>query len=311
MSNFVNDNDATALIGAVEQSIANTRIFKGTFDEWDALTAEEQAKYRFIATPDDEVVSKKDLEAENADIVNFYGAKNLIPFPYYRESGYSTNGVVGTYTEDGVITINKTAGSNRAYFALYNKSSDYFIKPNTEYILSVEAENLNSADAYLSVNGTDIATIGNITDGYREVKFTTPASLSGSIILGLSWAATAVETNAVLKPMIRLAGIKDKAFAPYTKTNKQLTDNLEVKTIELTNQPSTNDGKLILTGMGHKMAIVSSRLLDDSYNHLIVPVGFCYNTNGDALFVLIDNSTNAIITSSVTLSGKIEYIDLS
>ena len=52
MSNFVDNNNATALMGAVEESIANTRIFPGTLDEYDALPSEEKAKYRFIATPD-------------------------------------------------------------------------------------------------------------------------------------------------------------------------------------------------------------------------------------------------------------------
>lgn len=50
--NFVDNDNATALMGAVEESIANTRIFRGSLDEWDALTAEEQAKYKYIATPD-------------------------------------------------------------------------------------------------------------------------------------------------------------------------------------------------------------------------------------------------------------------
>lgn len=49
--NFVDNDNATALMGAVEESIANTRIFKGTFDEYNALTPEEKAKYSYVATP--------------------------------------------------------------------------------------------------------------------------------------------------------------------------------------------------------------------------------------------------------------------
>jgi hypothetical protein len=49
--NFVDNDNATALMGAVEESIANTRIFKGTFDDYNALTPEEKAKYSYIATP--------------------------------------------------------------------------------------------------------------------------------------------------------------------------------------------------------------------------------------------------------------------
>lgn len=309
--NFVDNANATALMEAVEESIANTRIFPGTLDEWDALTPEEKAKYAFIATPGEEVIMVKEAEAEISDIVNVYGAKNLIPFPYYRKSGYSTNGLVGTYTDDGVITINKEAGSNIAYFALSNITADYFLEPETEYILSVEAENLNNASIFLSVDGTDITAIRAFSSDYQEVKFTTPASISGAVVLGFYWPNTAVETNAILKPMIRLASIKDKTYAPYAKTNKKLTDQLKIKTIELTNQTTSNDGRLILNGQGHKMAIVSARLLNDNNNHLIVPFGFCYSTNGDALFMLADNSDNTIISSAITISGTIAYLDLS
>ena len=44
--------------------------------------------------------------------------KNLIPYPYYRQSGYSSQGMTGTYGDDGIITINKEAGSATAYFEL-------------------------------------------------------------------------------------------------------------------------------------------------------------------------------------------------
>lgn len=49
--NFVDNDNATVLMGAVEESIANTRIFKGTFDDYNALTPEEKAKYSYVATP--------------------------------------------------------------------------------------------------------------------------------------------------------------------------------------------------------------------------------------------------------------------
>lgn len=64
MSNFVDNSNATALMGAVEASIANTRTFKGTLNQWDALTAEEKAKYSFIATPDSVIEDVSNVVAD-------------------------------------------------------------------------------------------------------------------------------------------------------------------------------------------------------------------------------------------------------
>ena len=247
-----------------------------------------------------------------ADMQNVYGAKNLIPYPYYRPSGYTSGNMTGTYDANGVITINKTADTTTRYFALYN--GEPFLLPNTTYTLSLELTNATNTSVYMADGvgaGLDMAAIRNKATGKYDVTFTTPSTFNDNLIIGLYYGKDIVETNAIVKVMLRLASIQDDTWVPYAKTNKELTDNLKVKTIEFTSQASTNDGKLILTGMGHKMAIVSSRLLDDSNNHLIVPFGFCYSTNGDALFMLADNSDNTIISSAITISGTIAYLDLS
>lgn len=321
MSNFVDNANATALMGAVEESIANTRIFPGTLDEYDALTPEEKAKYKYIATPDQEVVTKNNLEAEIADIVNVYGAKNLIPYPY-NHTTRTVNGITFTDNGDGTVTASGTATDTAVFQLLpYHVETDN-VNPkiptngdsvllsgcpsggkvgNTTYFYIQLSESVGSAVWSKSVS--------DYGEGARLTPLQNPMSIY--VLRIVINSGTVISTPITFKPMLRLASIQDDTWVPYAKTNKELTDNLKVKTIELTNQASTSDGKLILTGMGHKMAIVSSRLLDDSNNHLIVPFGFCYSSNGDALFALVDNSTNAIITSSITLSGTMEYIDLS
>ena len=69
--------------------------------------------------------------------------KNLLPYPYYRQSGYSTQGMTGTYGDDGIITINKEAGSVTTHFRLYDGYK--LLIPNTRYKLSMSLENTNSA----------------------------------------------------------------------------------------------------------------------------------------------------------------------
>lgn len=361
MSNFVDNSNATALMGAVEASIANTRTFKGTLDQWDALTAEEKAKYSFIATPDGviEDVSNvvtdgdmrpvtsnavygeiQDVNNEFSAIENVYGAKNLIPYPYPKMST-TVRGITWSDNGDGGIVGNGmgTEASLQPYCELNGNQTanvkNLLLKANTWYALTCKRTSpyaiganvyfldpstmLQTSITYDVIYGDNQQTTNTRSNVYmyeggivyEEVKFKLPQDMYAQTQVRYKAGTNVSVANDVQYPMLRFASIQDDTWVPYAKTNKQLTDNLKVKTIELTNQASTSDGKLILTGMGHKMAIVSTRLLNDSNNRLIVPFGFCYSSNGDALFMLADNSDNTIITSSITLSGTMEYIDLS
>ena len=155
------------------------------------------------------------------------GAKNLIPYPYYRASGYSSNGMTTTYDSDGVLTINKVAGSSAAYFSFINNDQDYCFKPNTEYKLLFELENANQLTIYLKYGDADIVLINKKSTGKYVVNFTTPQTLQGKENLAIAAAASDTETNAKVKVMIMLASDTDDTYQPYAKTNKQLTDELD------------------------------------------------------------------------------------
>ena len=155
------------------------------------------------------------------------GAKNLIPYPYYRASGYSSNGMTITYDSDGVLTINKVAGSSAAYFSFINNDQDYCFKPNTEYKLLFELENANQLTIYLKYGDADIVLINKKSTGKYVVNFTTPQTLQGRENLAINAAASDTETNAKVKVMIMLASDTDNTYQPYAKTNKQLTDELD------------------------------------------------------------------------------------
>ena len=152
------------------------------------------------------------------------GAKNLIPYPYYRASGYSSNGMTITYDSDGVLTINKVAGSSTAYFSLIVNDQDYCFKPNTEYKLLLELENANQLTIYLKYGDADIVLINKKSTGKYVVNFTTPQTLQGRENLAINAAASDTETNAKVKVMIMLASDTDDTYQPYAKTNKQLTE---------------------------------------------------------------------------------------
>ena len=53
------------------------------------------------------------------------GVINLIPFPYYRPSGYTQNGITYTYGKDGIIYANGECVGATSYFSLFTR-----IKPN-------------------------------------------------------------------------------------------------------------------------------------------------------------------------------------
>lgn len=167
--------------------------------------------------------SLKKHAAEIADIVNVYGAKNLIPYPYYRPSGYTSGNMTGTYDANGVITINKTADTITRYFALYN--GEPFLLPNTTYTLSLELTNATNTSVYVANGvgaGLDMAAIRNKATGKYDVTFTTPSTFDDNLIIGLYYGKDTVETNAIVKVMIRLASIQDDTYVPYVPTNKEL-----------------------------------------------------------------------------------------
>ena len=163
--------------------------------------------------------------------MNVYGAKNLIPYPYHRQSGYTTNGATFTYDEDGVITVNKVTGNATAFFGLFSNvlypDAKKFLAPNTSYILSMELENATNTSLYVSVHDSDVAAIRNKATGKYETLFTTPETID-SLIVGLYYAAQVTENNAKVKLMIRLASIQDSTYEPYSMTNKELTDKLNI-----------------------------------------------------------------------------------
>lgn len=159
--------------------------------------------------------------------------KNLLPYPYYRQSGYSTQGMTGTYGDDGIITINKEAGSVTAHFRLYDGYK--LLIPNTRYKLSMSLENTNSASVYISVNQRDIAAIRNKASGNYEYAFTTPNELLNTTQMAIYFGANDVESNCKVKVMLTLADV-DQTYE--VNQHKDITTNLTLRSIEVA---STDD----------------------------------------------------------------------
>lgn len=185
----------------------------------------------------DDITSHAELISENAvniesnadaiaDIVNVYGSKNLLPYPYYYTT-ITTNGITFTDNGDGSVTVNGTNTSSSAiHFGFYNTlGTNWIIEPNTEYIVSFELKNANNLSFYVNVNNTDISAIRNKSTGYYEAKFKTPSAYTTRFTIAMYIQASSTETNAIVYPMLRLASIKDETYVPYVQTNKQLMEH--------------------------------------------------------------------------------------
>lgn len=159
--------------------------------------------------------------------------KNLIPYPYYRQSGYSTQGMTGTYGDDGIITINKEARSATAHFALY--SGNKVLIPNTRYKLSMSLENANDVSVFISVNNSDIAAIRNKASGNYDFTFTTPNELLSTTLVGIYFGANDVESNCKVKVMLTLADA-DQTYEVNQHTD--VTTDITLRAIEVA---STDD----------------------------------------------------------------------
>ena len=207
---------------------SGTTVNNLTFKPMLRLASDTDNTYRPYAKTNKQLTDDKAELESVRDYVNELGAKNLIPYPYYRASGYSANGMTTTYDSDGVMTINKVAGSSTAFFALTYTTDNYCLKPNTKYKLLAEFENTTQLSVFAKYGDIDIAIINKKSTGKYAVNFTTPQTLEGRENIAIYATASDTETNAKVKVMIMLASdINDDTYVQYAMTNKQLTDKLE------------------------------------------------------------------------------------
>lgn len=188
-----------------------------------------------------------------SDLVNVYGAKNLIPYPYYHTSGRVNRGVTFTYSDDGIIYLNGTPDGNGQPFlnlTSSRQSSQMTIRSGTEYILSCESDSnygfsalyfMNEDLSEKSVQYTyeyDDGTTGTDTQVYvsllrsgvyhKWVKFNLMEDVSHYQIDARYTANTSITADNVYeKIMLRMASIEDDTYEPYAMTNQELTKNVQ------------------------------------------------------------------------------------
>lgn len=150
-------------------------------------------------------------------IVNVYGAKNLLPYPYFDGASKSDRGVTYTVNSDGSISLSGTANDFTA-FSIFgwiedNKYSGLAMSGGINSHVYFRQRITNKSGTYIrdvrdSGNGALVASIDAATEKY---------------MFNLSIDSGTNVTGMTFKPMLRDARIKDDTYEPYAKTNQELT----------------------------------------------------------------------------------------
>ena len=177
---------------------------------------------------------------ENVEaIVDVYGAKNILPFPY-NETTKTFRGVTYTVSDDGIITTANTA-TNDGWFTLLSLS-DGFIPPVGSYTVTGCPSGGSVAGYVIDVR---IEKTGGVVSHAYDVgngaTFTIDNDvISFQVIIGVANGTDM--SGLTFYPMIRDARITDPTFVPFAKTNLQLTNDkaerADLATLNLTG--STN-----------------------------------------------------------------------
>ncbi len=169
-----------------------------------------------------------------SDLVNVYGAKNLIPYPYYSHTGTS-HGI--TYTvniDDGSVTASGTSTGNSRFYLTSNASTailstlDYLEEGKT-YTLSSGVDSSSSSywiEFALYNTSASRWEVYRTNNASGSVTFTMPSDFSiyswANFYINFNTGATI--SNLTFYPMLRLASDTDDTYQPYAMTNKKLTE---------------------------------------------------------------------------------------
>ena len=291
----------------------NTYVYDGTYWVWTGSSADNNTTYSAMSKSElttgtattSRVVRadylKKGIEeiikAPITDIVNVYGAKNLIPYDYLTSSQV-VNGITVTPLKDGTYKLNGTATSftdirlspfgTSSYDACLTLEKGAYILSGTP--ISSVSGGTGKANVGLVINdGTNRSNLGwDFGDGYTLVHSDT--SIRYEIKIGVPQGITL--SDVVFKPMLRLASIQDDTYVPYAKTNKELT----IDTSNIKDSVSS----ISITGTKN---ITGATIAEDTYFYL----------NGELVRSKADIASGATLTLNtnyeVTTAGGLNEVN--
>lgn len=160
--------------------------------------------------------------------------KNLIPYPYYRGSSYTTNGITFTVDSKGVIHASGTA-SDAAHYTLYTDALIPCLTVGNKYTMTLNVEN-GTASVYLANNkdnkNTDIAAIRTLTNGTKSTTFTFTRIDGAKDQLGIYIASGITVTDCQIQVQLE-EGETATDIAPYQSSTTKITQATEFPNFDL------------------------------------------------------------------------------
>lgn len=181
-----------------------------------------------------------DLEATIDNFVPYSGydiktiGKNLIPYPYYSGSSYTTNGITFTVDSKRVIHASGTA-SNIAHYTLYIYALIPCLTVGNKYTMTLNVEN-GTASVYLANNkddkNTDIAAIRTLTNGTKSTTFTFTRIDGAKDQLGIYIPPGITVTDCQIQVQLE-EGETATDIAPYQSSTTKITQATEFPNFDL------------------------------------------------------------------------------
>lgn len=160
--------------------------------------------------------------------------KNLIPYPYYRGSSHTTNGITFTVDSNGVIHASGTATAT-AYYTLFYNSLLPCLAVGNKYTMTLNVEN-GTASVYLANNkdnkNTDIAAIRTLTNGTKSITFTFTRIDGATDIIGLYITSGMTLTDCQIKVQLE-EGETATDIEQYQTSTTKITKDTEFPNFDL------------------------------------------------------------------------------
>lgn len=160
--------------------------------------------------------------------------KNLIPYPYYKGSSYTTRGITFTVDSKGVIHASGTA-SNTAYYMLYTDALIPCLTVGNKYTMTLNVEN-GTASVFLANveddKNIDIAAIRTLTNGTKSTTFTFTRIDRAKDRLGIYIVSGITLTDCQIQVQLE-EGETATDIVPYQSSTTKITQATEFPNFDL------------------------------------------------------------------------------
>lgn len=244
--------------------------------------------------------------SENVEaIVDVYGAKNLNAYPY-SDTTKTESGVAFTDNGNGTITLNNTATADvwfniHSNFGLYLENGSYKMNgtpvgAGNSCYWYIHYKDTNNNDVFINDtgDGNELTIQGSYGDANGANVSVYLVALNGKSF-----------SNVTIKPMIYDARITGPTFAPFTMTNKEITNVLKAVDIPVNNDSLAADSATIIGLTG----IEPSKMLSAMYiNNNTTSNDYLFATFKIASGSVILTIRNTNATQTATIGGIIRVI---